>query len=64
MLIVLSRPGPGPVNRLAMVVVIPVPVNRLAVLVQAGPGVRNAMITNRLAVLFVLLTVGVYFRTG
>ena len=56
MWIVLSRPGPGSVNRLAMLFVFPEPVKRLAVLavlVQAGPGIRNVTFMNSLAVLFV-----------
>ena len=58
LLLVLSRPGPGPMNRLTLMVVIPELVNRLAVFVHAGPGVRKVMLTNRLAVLLILITVG------
>ena len=46
----LSRHRPGPMNRLAMMIVTPEPVARLAVLIQAGPGVQNVMPTIRLAV--------------
>ena len=58
LLLVLSHPGPGPMNRLVMMIVIPEPVDRLAVLVQAGLGVRDVMPTNRLAVFFVLCSSG------
>ena len=51
-------PRTGPMNQLVMMIVIPEPVDRLAVLVHAGLGVRYVMPTNRLAVFFVLITVG------
>ena len=51
--IVLSRPGPVPRNRLAMMVVIPEPVTRLAVLVLDVPEGWKVTITNRLVTLMV-----------
>ena len=40
----LPYPGPGPVNRSTGSFALPDRVSRLAVLVQAGPGVRNVTI--------------------
>ena len=53
----LPCPGPGLINRSMGLFVLPDQVSRLVVLVLAGPGVRIVMITNRLTVFLVRLTV-------